>query len=161
MLSGSSVYVVSAVPRRSVIPSGLSSLGRQSIPSSLQAYFSLSSLGSSLRVSLTSVVSADRRVRLEAHSNFSPQYSRPTIDLGCTGDRVVPFRLLGDSPTCHYAYNYKGVPIRLREVPYTAHCLISACRRNGTKPWRQHHYPFSRLLCTEQCGQACNQFLYS
>ena len=85
MLSGSSVYVVSAVPRRSVIPSGLSSLGRQSIPSSLQAYFSLSSLGSSLRVSLTSVVSADRRVRLEAHSIFSPQQSRPTIDLGCTG----------------------------------------------------------------------------
>ena len=49
MLSGSSVYVVSAVPRRSVILSGLSSLSRQSIPSSLQAYFSLSSLGSSLR----------------------------------------------------------------------------------------------------------------
>ena len=82
MLSGSSAYIVSAVPRRSVIPSGLSSLGRQSIPSSLQAYFSLSSLGSSLRVSLTL---ADRRVHLEAHSIFSPQQSRPTIDLGCTG----------------------------------------------------------------------------
>ena len=75
MLSGSSVYVVSAVPRRSVIPSGLSSLGRQSIPSSLQAYLSLSSLGSSLRVSLISVVSADRHVRLEAHS-FSLLSSR-------------------------------------------------------------------------------------
>ena len=84
-LSGSSVYAVSAVPRRSVIPSGLSSLSRQSIPSSLQAYFSLSSLGSSLRVSLTSVVSADRRIRLEAHSILSPQQSRTTIDLGCTG----------------------------------------------------------------------------
>ena len=45
MLSGSSVYVVSAVLCRSVIPSGLSSLGRQSIPSSLQAYFNFSSLG--------------------------------------------------------------------------------------------------------------------
>ena len=42
MLSGSSVYVISAVPRRSVIPSGLSSLGRQSIPSSFQAYTSAS-----------------------------------------------------------------------------------------------------------------------
>ena len=39
--------------------------------------------------------------------------------------RIVPFRLRGDSPTCHYAYNYKGMLIRLREVPYTAHCLIS------------------------------------
>ena len=85
MLSGSSVYVVSAVPRRSVIPSGLSSFGRQSIPSSLPAYFSLSGLGSSLRVSLTSVVSADYCVRLEPHSIFSPQQSWPTIDLGCTG----------------------------------------------------------------------------
>ena len=71
MLSGSSVYVVSAVPRKSVIPSGISSLGRQSITSSLQVYFSLSSLGSSLWISLTSVVSADCRVLLGAFSLLS------------------------------------------------------------------------------------------
>ena len=47
------------------------------------------------------------------------------IQGGVTFKRIVPFRLRGDSPTCHYAYNYEGVPIRLREVPYTAHCLIS------------------------------------
>ena len=44
--------------RGSVIRSGLSSLGRQSIPSSLQAYFSLSSLGSLSQLRLTPAVSA-------------------------------------------------------------------------------------------------------
>ena len=85
MLSGSSVYVVSAVPRRSVIPSGLSSLGRQSIPSDL------SSFGRSLRLSRSS------------YGIFSPQQSRPTIDTRSRLCTPPPFsRLLCTEPASSY-----------------------------------------------------------